>query len=216
MFTDAGGALQCQYHELYSQDSLTYSYQNCAANEYCAAAGIQDTFASQQWKSCVASSTCDPSNQTFSFNFGVYNLTALVHCCNTDGCNSGNVTYPAVQTANSLQCFTCDDFSTSPVCNKTMQCVGVQDRCISWNMMTSDMIKISGCASRNFCEASPELFSLFGIFSYIKSRGFMLPDITLCNPQSPGKPKPGLTGWKSALNELLALVQAAALPCIPL
>lgn len=153
MLSSTDGALQCH-------DSQTGSNRNCSSNEYCAAAAVQDISGRQQSQLCVPSSICSPSNQTFSFNFGSYNVTAFVHCCNTHSCNSENVTYPDVQTGNSLQCFTCDDGQSS-VCNKTVECVGVQDRCVSGSvMMRNNIEKAFGCASRNLCESASELHFL--------------------------------------------------------
>lgn len=54
--------------------------------------------------------------------------------------------------------------------------------------------------------------SLPPVWLAVESRDFMLPDIMLCNPHSPGKWKLELTTWNSALNSLTTLVQAAALP----
>lgn len=93
----------------------------CKSNEQCATAAIQGL--SGRKKSCVSSSVC---NQTFSFNFGHAQLTAFVHCCMTNNCNSVDVPDPGVQMDNELMCYMCD----GTVCNKTVQCKGNQDRCV--------------------------------------------------------------------------------------
>ncbi|XP_037624771.1 urokinase plasminogen activator surface receptor-like [Sebastes umbrosus] len=148
MLSSTAGALQCQ-------NTQNSSLVDC--NKYCAAAAIQSSSGEQQSKLCLSSSVCKPNNQTFSYNIGFSNLTAFVHCCNTNDCNRQNVSYPVVQETNKLQCLTCDD-DQSTVCNKIEWCVGVQDRCISGSVMVSNNIKKAfGCASKNLCGDTPEL-----------------------------------------------------------
>ncbi|CAK6976404.1 general transcription factor II-I repeat domain-containing 2A-like protein, partial [Scomber scombrus] len=91
----------------------------------------------------------------FSYSVGTVIGAISVHLCNTDGCNSEDIPYPGDQKKNGRQCVTCDDpFST--VCTRTVQCVGVQDRCFNMTveykhheMPTSYTL---GCISSNFCE----------------------------------------------------------------
>ncbi|KAL7396394.1 hypothetical protein ABVT39_005137 [Epinephelus coioides] len=145
MLCSTVGALMCE-------DSQKNVSQKCATNEYCAAAASQGSQGNQQPKSCVSSSICDPINQTFSFNFGFHDLTAAVNCCKTNSCNSENMTYPDKQEKNGLKCCTCDS------CNKIVQCVGDQDRCLSGSVATNNTTKkVFGCASKNLCDASSNL-----------------------------------------------------------
>ncbi|KAK2835054.1 hypothetical protein Q5P01_015538 [Channa striata] len=68
----------------------------------------------------------------FSYDFGTGHSDAALHCCETDGCNTLDLSVPRVRTPNSLRCFTCADPGGS-VCNDTLRCVGAQDRCVSGN-----------------------------------------------------------------------------------
>ncbi|XP_074492432.1 uncharacterized protein LOC141768226 [Sebastes fasciatus] len=157
MLSSTAGALQCQ---------STQNSSRVDCNEYCAAAAIQGSSGERQSRLCLSSSVCKPNNQTFSYNIGFSNLTAFVHCCNTTECNQQNVSYPGVQGKKDLQCFTCDD-GQSTVCNKIVWCVGVQDRCISGSVMVSNNIKKTfGCASKNLCEAASELRYLDGYLNF--------------------------------------------------
>ncbi|CAK6964507.1 uncharacterized protein LOC128361983 [Scomber scombrus] len=111
-------------------------------------------------RSCFPSSLFSEGLHTFSRSIGTVTVTTSVHLCNTDGCNSEDIPHPGDQKKNGRQCVTCDDpFST--VCTRTVQCVGVQDRCFNMTaeyehneMPTSYSL---GCISSNFCEDTRRL-----------------------------------------------------------
>ncbi|XP_062280846.1 uncharacterized protein LOC133985264 [Scomber scombrus] len=141
----------------------------CKSTELCATSAQQvfDLTPNKDWRSiqflsrlCLPSSHLSEGNHTVSLNVGVLNVTTSVHVCNTDGCNSEDIPYLGVQEKNSLKCFTCDD-PFSPVCNKTVECVGVQDRCINGTAVDgrnkNATLHIFGCVSANICEDTRRL-----------------------------------------------------------
>ncbi|KAK1896691.1 phospholipase A2 inhibitor and Ly6/PLAUR domain containing protein [Dissostichus eleginoides] len=167
MLSSSAGALMCQ--------NETASNVTCKSNEQCATAAIQGE--SVRKKSCVSSSICIPNNQTFSFNFVHAQLTALVHCCKTNNCNSVDVPAPEVQTDNKLMCYMCN----GTVCKKTVKCKGNQDRCVEGTAHVDgkDSEKISGCASKNMCGAASQMGFLTGTLKF--NDGPHCCDTKLCN-----------------------------------
>ncbi|KAM7409368.1 hypothetical protein PAMA_001036 [Pampus argenteus] len=113
------------------------------------------------FKVCLPSSLFSKGNHIFSFNVGFEAVTASVYLCNTDRCNNKTIPYPDVMKQNKLQCFGCDDPS-SAVCNKTVQCVGEQDRCINGTVEVQNgvMFHTFGCVSENLCKVASYLESL--------------------------------------------------------
>ncbi|CAK6984790.1 urokinase plasminogen activator surface receptor-like [Scomber scombrus] len=81
------------------------------------------------YRMCFPSSLFSEGKHTFSYSIGTVAMTASVHFCNTDGCNSEDIPHPGDQKKNGRQCITCDP--SSSVCNQTVQCVGVEDRCFN-------------------------------------------------------------------------------------
>ncbi|XP_044217124.1 urokinase plasminogen activator surface receptor-like isoform X3 [Thunnus albacares] len=136
----------------------------CNSTELCATFAFQGygngTVTQDTIRFCLSSSIFSEGNHTFSFNDGFGGGAASVHMCNTDGCNSEIIPHPAVQKKNNLQCFTCDD-RFSAVCNKTLQCVGEQDHCISGTVGDIDnkggTFPVFGCVSANLCQVVPRL-----------------------------------------------------------
>ncbi|XP_037625521.1 phospholipase A2 inhibitor and Ly6/PLAUR domain-containing protein-like isoform X4 [Sebastes umbrosus] len=129
--SSTAGALQCQIcTDL--QCSTTVA-QNCSSETMCVTASIQATSsgtpAQQIFKACASSSLCPATgSQTFAANLGVSSAVASATCCNTDNCNTETLPFPAAQTNNSLQCFTCNPATSQ--CTSTLQCKGVEDRCL--------------------------------------------------------------------------------------
>ncbi|CAK6976405.1 uncharacterized protein LOC128362321 [Scomber scombrus] len=150
-------ALQCWQNEgIGIRENVLHP---CNSSELCATAASQDNMHGNVTQSitrrCFPSSLFSEGLHIFSFSLGTVAMTASVHLCNTDGCNSEDIPYPGVQEKNNLTCFGCVTL-TSPVCNQTVQCVGVQDRCFNMTvenehheMPTSYSL---GCVSSNFCE----------------------------------------------------------------
>ncbi|KAL3046981.1 hypothetical protein OYC64_021246 [Pagothenia borchgrevinki] len=163
MLSSSAGALMC--------NNDTATNVTCKSKEQCATAAIQGE--SVRKRSCVSSSVCKPNNQTFSFTFGHAQLTAFVHCCKTDNCNSVNVS--AHQPENKLMCYMCDG-GQSTVCNKTVTCKGNQDRCIKRTAVDGNF---SGCASKNTCGAASQLGFLTGALKF--DDGPHCCDTKLCN-----------------------------------
>ncbi|XP_044217122.1 urokinase plasminogen activator surface receptor-like isoform X1 [Thunnus albacares] len=136
----------------------------CNSTELCATFAFQGygngTVTQDTIRFCLSSSIFSEGNHTFSFNDGFGGGAASVHMCNTDGCNSEIIPHPGVQEKNNLQCFTCDDQSSS-VCNKTLQCVGEQDRCFSRTVVYSEdrgaVFHSFGCISANLCKVASHL-----------------------------------------------------------
>ncbi|XP_067452255.1 urokinase plasminogen activator surface receptor-like isoform X2 [Thunnus thynnus] len=106
----------------------------------------------QRW--CLPSPPYTLGDHHYSHSLGSTVVAQFVRVCNKDGCNTGYIPYPGVLKKNNLQCFACEDRS-SAVCDKTVQCVGEQDRCM--NVTAGDEKGIAyhsfGCVSTNLCEA---------------------------------------------------------------
>ncbi|XP_067452259.1 phospholipase A2 inhibitor and Ly6/PLAUR domain-containing protein-like isoform X2 [Thunnus thynnus] len=153
-------ALECWHSE--GTDIGRNELLPCYSTELCATVALQEndngTFTQDTIRSCLPSSIFSEGKHTFSSSVGLASMAASVHLCNTDGCNSQVIPHPGVLKKNNLQCFTCDD-PYSAVCNKTVQCVGEQDRCFSWTVADKDgkTIRTFGCVSANICETAPRL-----------------------------------------------------------
>ncbi|KAM6938678.1 uncharacterized protein PEZ65_004934 [Lycodopsis pacificus] len=75
----------------------------------CVTASIQGQIS----KACASSSLCPATgSQTFSANLGISGAVTSAQCCNTDNCNTETRAFPAAQTDNALQCFTCDPMTS--------------------------------------------------------------------------------------------------------
>ncbi|XP_044055266.1 urokinase plasminogen activator surface receptor-like isoform X2 [Siniperca chuatsi] len=161
--SSTAGALQCQTC-LNVQCSSTVSV-TCPSEASCVTAAATQVTSSgttvqQIIKACAPSSLCPATDsQTFSFNFGVLSAVTSLKCCNTDNCNSGTLAFPAAQTNNSLQCFTCDPITSQ--CTTPLQCKGVEDRCFQANVTSvSGSFPIFGCVSAKLCAAATSQGSL--------------------------------------------------------
>ncbi|XP_029905660.1 uncharacterized protein LOC115358023 [Myripristis murdjan] len=109
------------------------------------------------FKSCLPNFLCSAGTETVSLNLGFGRVVGSVKCCNTDRCNSQNLTVPAHQGSNSLQCYSCD----SSTCRNKVQCVGGEDRCFKGSVMYGAVTaQIFGCTSANLCTAVKVLPSL--------------------------------------------------------
>uniref|UniRef100_W5MCJ5 UPAR/Ly6 domain-containing protein n=1 Tax=Lepisosteus oculatus TaxID=7918 RepID=W5MCJ5_LEPOC len=98
-------------------------------------------------KSCTTSNIC--TGGALSINLGSVRVTENLNCCATDNCNT-NTTAPAAYTdttPSGLKCYYCD----GTVCNKTLTCQGVENRCITADL--SNQI-VKGCASNSVCTAT--------------------------------------------------------------
>ncbi|XP_015224184.2 phospholipase A2 inhibitor gamma subunit B [Lepisosteus oculatus] len=100
-------------------------------------------------KSCMLPEVC--TGDPFSINTGALKLTAKLDCCSTDNCNSN--TPPAAYTdttPSGLKCYYCD----GTVCNKTLTCQGVENRCFTGSGSVNDQTQTyMGCVSDNTCKA---------------------------------------------------------------
>ncbi|CAK6981807.1 uncharacterized protein LOC128361983 [Scomber scombrus] len=129
------------------------SSQTCEAGEICAAVARKVDGKKTSAK-CVPPSLFSVGNHTLSLNIGDGSVTAAVRVCDKDDCNNQTIPYPGDQEKNNLKCYTCDDKSP-PVCNKTVQCEGVQDRCINGiNATSAGKYAFFGCVSENLCNAA--------------------------------------------------------------
>ncbi|XP_042273302.1 phospholipase A2 inhibitor gamma subunit B-like [Thunnus maccoyii] len=130
----------------------------------CATVAFQEKkigyFSQDTTRLCLPSSVISEGKHTYSFNVGFESKAASVHVCNTDRCNSQVIPHPGIQKKNNLQCFTCN-YLFSAVCNETVQCVGTEDRCISWTggyAYNRDQTAYAfGCASANLCDIASRL-----------------------------------------------------------
>ncbi|XP_044217127.1 phospholipase A2 inhibitor and Ly6/PLAUR domain-containing protein-like isoform X6 [Thunnus albacares] len=114
-------------------DGADIKQQSCDSDELCATVAYQGsllgTFTQDATRLCLPSLFISEGKHTYSFNVGFASMAASVHVCNTDHCNSQAIPYPDLK-KNNLQCFTCY-YPSSAVCDMTVQCVGMEDRCIS-------------------------------------------------------------------------------------
>ncbi|XP_067086922.1 phospholipase A2 inhibitor gamma subunit B-like [Osmerus mordax] len=132
---------------------------NCSANSVCQSTTILSNQSSiskkvqSVKKSCVAASNCmTPLNvmtTQLSVNLGFANFSQTQLCCDQDGCNNQS---PPVLKSNGLNCPSCVNVSDT-VCNTTVNCVGEQDKCISFKVTGSINTVLKGCAS-SLCSAS--------------------------------------------------------------
>uniref|UniRef100_A0A669B9V5 UPAR/Ly6 domain-containing protein n=1 Tax=Oreochromis niloticus TaxID=8128 RepID=A0A669B9V5_ORENI len=154
------GALQCQ--NCTDETCSSTVTVNCSSETMCVTATIlatsSGTTATQFYKACASSSLCPATgNQTFSVNLGVQSVLASATCCNTDNCNSQNLTAPTRQSSNGLLCNVC----VASQCNTTLQCQGVEDQCFQSTMTNgTNSFPAYGCASANLCAAASSLGSL--------------------------------------------------------
>ncbi|XP_044217128.1 urokinase plasminogen activator surface receptor-like [Thunnus albacares] len=110
---------------------------------------------------CVPSSLYGVGDHNLSHNIGFGATTKFIRVCNTNRCNYRDIPYPGDQKENNLQCFTCDDPS-SAVCDKTLQCVGEQDRCMNVTVGddSGNTTRLFGCVSANLCRKPSQLLDL--------------------------------------------------------
>ncbi|XP_045905873.1 urokinase plasminogen activator surface receptor-like isoform X2 [Micropterus dolomieu] len=160
--SSTAGALQCL--RCANPDCSNTVTSTCSSETMCTTALIQTpsfgVTVPQIIKACAPSSVCPATgSQAFSFNAGLVQIVASLRCCNTDKCNTDNLTEPVLQ-PNSLKCFTCDPLISH--CNSSqLQCKGVEDRCFKLNVTTGgNTSPFSGCASANLCALGDSLSSL--------------------------------------------------------
>uniref|UniRef100_UPI003AADFBD9 phospholipase A2 inhibitor and Ly6/PLAUR domain-containing protein-like n=1 Tax=Centroberyx gerrardi TaxID=166262 RepID=UPI003AADFBD9 len=138
------------------------------SDQRCATAAFKTTLLGNSTqridKSCVPSSLCGDGT-TYSGNFGILgSLAVSFKCCDTDGCNSETLPFPADQASNNLQCFSCD----TPQCNSKIQCVGEENRCFSGRVTNrATIVPTFGCVSANLCEVAPQLVAILANFHFI-------------------------------------------------
>ncbi|XP_067370729.1 spore coat protein SP96-like [Channa argus] len=180
----AAGALQC--HTCNDPRCSNPEPLTCSSETMCITAAIlaasSENTEQQIYKSCASSSLCPATgSQTFSASEGVSSAVASAQCCNTDNCNSQTLDFPAAQTNNSLQCFSCD--SRSSRCNTPLQCQGVEDSCFEASVMRGTRhVSVLGCTSANLCSpaSSSVTLPLLQGFSNI-TIGPMCCGTSLCN-----------------------------------
>ncbi|CAK6979293.1 Hypothetical predicted protein [Scomber scombrus] len=134
--------------------------------ELCSAFGIQARLNEYVLlfigRGCVPISEFSEGTHIISLSYGILTISTSIHVCHTDGCNDETIIFPGIHD-NNLQCFTCDD-PFSPVCNQTIQCRGVEDRCYSGIVKGSGNTTFhsAGCISSNLCEHTSDLKNLYG------------------------------------------------------
>ncbi|KAF1385299.1 hypothetical protein PFLUV_G00106290 [Perca fluviatilis] len=156
--SSTAGALQCQ--SCTDQQCSSTVPLTCSSETICITASIQDIITGTQTisKACASSSLCPATgSQTFSVNLGFANAVVSAQCCDTDNCNTATLPFPAAQTDNSLQCFTCEPLTSQ--CTP-LQCQGVENTCLKASLSESDDFQFLGCASANLCAATSSLGTL--------------------------------------------------------
>ncbi|XP_026202305.1 phospholipase A2 inhibitor and Ly6/PLAUR domain-containing protein-like isoform X2 [Anabas testudineus] len=122
-------------------------------------------------KGCLPPFLCDLDNQVLSFSDSERTVAASVHCCKTDGCNIQDKPFPGHGKENGLKCPTCtrnpDGFWS---CNNTLECVGVQDRCIAVNVGDDYITSVLGCVSAKTCEVLSMISDLMLYYDDITPR----------------------------------------------
>ncbi|XP_056235459.1 phospholipase A2 inhibitor and Ly6/PLAUR domain-containing protein-like isoform X1 [Seriola aureovittata] len=168
--SSTAGALVCQTcSNLLCSSTVAVT---CTSATMCVTASslvnVSGTTEQQIIKACASSSLCPAAgSQTFSETTGFSSAVISALCCSTNNCNSDTLPFPAVQSYNSLQCFSCDSlFATE--CTTPIQCRGVEDRCYQTNVTVgSTSTSVSGCASRNGCAAAANLGNLLSMQSNV-------------------------------------------------
>ncbi|XP_056235460.1 urokinase plasminogen activator surface receptor-like isoform X2 [Seriola aureovittata] len=158
--SSTAGALVCQTcSNLLCSSTVAVT---CTSATMCVTASslvnVSGTTEQQIIKACASSSLCPAAgSQTFSETTGFSSAVISALCCSTNNCNSDTLPFPAVQSYNSLQCFSCDSlFATE--CTTPIQCRGVEDRCYQTNVTVgSNSTSIFGCASQSWCAALAKL-----------------------------------------------------------
>ncbi|KAI4904706.1 hypothetical protein NFI96_025770 [Prochilodus magdalenae] len=129
--------------------------------DQCGSATIFTSAGGQQHVISVKDCAAAPECISGSLNLGVSKTTINTKCCSTDLCNSQ--TLPALSgSPNGRRCYTC----VGNDCTKTVNCEGIEDRCITVHGKTclhintlcspgghQQQVSIKGCA------AAPECFS---------------------------------------------------------
>ncbi|XP_026202312.1 phospholipase A2 inhibitor and Ly6/PLAUR domain-containing protein-like [Anabas testudineus] len=147
MISNTAESLKCYYRKLFSSDRPVL--RTCgSADGCCATIAVQENLERQDRshliKGCLPPFLCDLDNQILSFSDSERSATASVHCCKTDGCNIQDKPFPGHGKKNGLKCPTCTWISYDKwICNSTVECVGVQDRCIAVNGKTSCCILVT-------------------------------------------------------------------------
>ncbi|XP_041791694.1 phospholipase A2 inhibitor and Ly6/PLAUR domain-containing protein-like [Chelmon rostratus] len=158
MLCSTADALRC-LHEI----NNTLVLLPCGSDDdMCATAVLQASVHGYHYgpslvRTCVPSAYCTDREQIVSYTYAVWREAVSIQCCNTDGCNSQNVTYPDLHTENDLMCYTCNDVF-SPICNMSVRCVGYQDRCMSGHVTNGVWsFPVRACVSADGCEAMARL-----------------------------------------------------------
>nr|QDH44599.1 sodefrin precursor-like factor A [Nyctibatrachus petraeus] len=110
-------------------------------------------------KSCLPAKDKNICQQPMFLNADRFNMSLFTDCCDTDGCNTNNITMPPKNTTlNGRQCDTCfvegklqcDDF-------KTVNCTGNQLQCFEYSgnatrpEHNSEMFGFKGCVTYGTC-----------------------------------------------------------------
>ncbi|XP_074524868.1 phospholipase A2 inhibitor gamma subunit B-like [Halichoeres trimaculatus] len=154
MLLSSAGALECV------QDSHGSDPQPCNSTDVqCLTIAVQrfnrmgDNTTS---RTCAPSSLCSEDTKLLSLSFNDVKIAASLQCCSTDGCNNKDIPFPQEQKPNGLQCVTC--YPLVVPCNQTLDCVGIEDRCLTVNMTEgAETHLVHGCASASLCEGDTEL-----------------------------------------------------------
>ncbi|XP_067452247.1 urokinase plasminogen activator surface receptor-like [Thunnus thynnus] len=156
-------AVQCWHGQ--GVDIKQQTLRPCNSTQRCATVALQvngnGTFTQDTTRLCLPSSLFSEGKHTMSFNVGFEAVSATVHVCNTDRCNSQAMLYPDRLKENNLMCFSCNDPS-SAVCDKRLQCVGTEDRCINGMVTDKDgkTLNAFGCVSANLCNVASSQLEL--------------------------------------------------------
>ncbi|XP_056587548.1 lymphocyte antigen 6G-like [Triplophysa dalaica] len=103
-----------------------------------------------QTKSCLEPKMCVNG----SLNFGITRTATTTQCCNTDLCNSRDVSDSSSNNLNGKQCYYCENDS----CFNKLSCLGSEDHCIKAKVNSESMsVTVKGCASKSMCDAISQI-----------------------------------------------------------
>ncbi|XP_039595940.1 uncharacterized protein LOC120517567 [Polypterus senegalus] len=94
--------------------------------------------------SCVDSAVC---NTSASINYGYGSNAQITQCCDSDLCNTKNITDNTMTVANGLLCCA----GINGTCQQVVNCVGIEDHCFT---AVGGYTTYQGCASTSVCDNS--------------------------------------------------------------
>ncbi|KAA0719765.1 hypothetical protein E1301_Tti019151 [Triplophysa tibetana] len=130
--------MTCPFGDAVCASQITVQYNGAAST-------------SVQIKSCTVPKVCVNG----SLNLGITRTATTMQCCNTDLCNSQDVSDSNSKNPNGKQCYYCNKDS----CFNKVNCAGSEDHCIKAKANSESIsMTIKGCASKSMCDALSQGF----------------------------------------------------------